>query len=115
MCAKFLFCIAVSGALVCGQTPDPVDIVKRSVNVDQRNDELRRNYTYDLFSETRELDAAGKPKSIKSTKVEVIALGPKRLRLLVERDGKPLPPAEARKEKERYDRAAQEAARMSPA
>lgn len=98
-----------------GQTPDPVAIVKRSLAVDQRHDELRRDYTYDLFTEVRELDAAGKQKSVKSTKVEVVALGPKRLRLLIEKDGKPLPPAEAHKEKEKYERAAQEAARLSSA
>ena len=42
-------------------------------------------------------------------------MGPRRLRLLVERDGKPLAAAEARKEKERYEKAAQEVARMSVA
>ena len=113
--AKLLFCLAAPAALAFSQAPDPREIVKRSVAVDQHNDELRRDYTYDLFNEIRELDAAGKLKSVKSTKVEVVALGAKRLRLLVERDGKPLPQAEARKEKEKYDKAAQEAAGMSPA
>ncbi len=107
--------MAACAALALAQAPNPVAIVKRSVAVDQRNDELRRNYTYDLFSETRELDAAGKPTSVKSTKVEVLTLGAKRLRLLVERDGKPLPAADARREKEKYDRAAQEVAKMSAA
>jgi hypothetical protein len=111
---KLLFSAVAFAALACAQ-PDAVAIMKRSVAVDNRQDELRRDYTYDLRNELRELDDSGKVKKTTSTTTEVVTIGPKRLRLVVARDGKPLPPAEARKEREKYEKAAQEVARMSPA
>jgi hypothetical protein len=113
--ATYLFCLAGFALPLAGQAPDPVEIMKRSVSADQRNEEIRQAYTYDLFNETRELDAAGKVKSTKSTKVEVVTVAGRRLRLLTERNGKPLPAVEARKEQEKYERAAQEAAKLTPA
>ena len=98
-----------------GQTPDGVTIMKRSVAADNRQEELRRDYTYDTLTESRELDSRGKVKKTTTTKTEVLTLGPKRLRMVVEKDGKPLPPAEAKKEKEKFAKAAQEVAAMSPA
>lgn len=89
--------------------------MKRSVAMDNRQDELRREYAYDVLNETRELDDKGGVKKMTSTRTEVVTVGPKRLRLLVAKDGKPLPPAEAKKEREKYEKAAQEVARMSPA
>jgi hypothetical protein len=113
--AKLIFSVVALAAAAFGQTADPVAIMKRSVSVDNQQDELRRDFTYDVLNESRELDDAGKVKKFTSTKTEVVTLGPKRLRLLVARDGKPLPPAEAKKEREKYEKAAQEVARMSPA
>ena len=113
--AKFLFSLVAVSAVAVGQTPSAVEIVKKSLAVDNRQEELRRDYTYDVLSETRELDDKGKVKKNNSTKTEVVSLGPKRLRLVVERDGKPLLPAEAEKERRKYEKAAQEVARMSPA
>lgn len=98
-----------------GQSPSAVEIVRKSVAVDNRHEELRRDYTYDVVSQLRDLDDAGRVKKTSSTRTEVVSMGPRRLRLLVERDGKPLAAAEARKEKERYEKAAQEVARMSVA
>lgn len=98
-----------------GQSPGAAEIVRKSVAVDNRHEELRRDYTYDVVSQLRELDDAGRVKKTTSTRTEVVSLGPRRLRLLVERNGKPLAADEAKKEKERYEKAAQEVARMSVA
>ena len=118
--ARLLFSFAPLVGTAFAQTPvsaapDPVAIVKRSVEVDNRQEELRRDYTYDQLATTKELDSKGQVKKTTSTKTEVIVIGPQRLRLVVERDGKPLPPGDAAKEKARYEKGAQEAAKMSPA
>jgi len=102
-------------AVAAAQTPSALEIVKKSLAADNRQEELRRDYTYDLQSELRELDDRGNVKKVNSTRTEVVSLGPRRLRLVTERNGKPLPPAEAAKERERYEKAAREIARMSPA
>lgn len=82
--------------------------------MDTRNAELRRNYTYEALSELREFDKAGKLKKTESRREEILVLGGRTFYHLVEKDRKPLPPREAAKEKERLDRAAAAAARLTP-
>ena len=92
---------------------DARSIVRRSVSADNRDDRLRRNYTYKVFNETRELNSAGKVKSVHSTTDEVLYIGGKTYLHPLERDGKPLPTKDAAKEQAKLDREVAEASRLS--
>jgi len=95
-------------ACICA-AQDARSIVARAVAADDRSDRLARDYTYRLRDEIRELDAAGAVKSVHSTRDDVLYIGGKRYFRPLEKDGKPIPPAEARKEQAKLDRAAAEA------
>jgi hypothetical protein len=103
-----------AGACLCaGQ--DVRSLVVRAVAADDHSDRLARDYTYKLRDEIRELDAAGKVKSVHSTVDEVLYIAGKRYFRLLEKDDKPVSPAEARREQSKLDRAATDAGRLTQA
>lgn len=105
-----------AGACVCmAQTPDARAIVERAVKADDRSDRLARDYTYDLRDEIRDLDNAGRVKSVHSTVDEVLYIAGKRYFRPVEKDGKPVPAGDARREQAKIDHAAAEAGRLTEA
>src|SRR5258708_394665 len=63
---EVIFALALRAALTVALTiasayaQDARAIVRRSVQVDSRNDRLARNYTYKVLNETRNLDSAGR-------------------------------------------------------
>jgi hypothetical protein len=90
-------------------------IVRRSARMDSRNDRLTRNYTYKVLNEMRDLDSAGRVKATHTTLDEVLYVGGRRYLHPLEKDGKPLPAGEAKKEQAKLDRAVAEASRLSDA
>jgi hypothetical protein len=94
---------------------DARGIIRRSVNVDNRNDRLARNYTYKVLNETRNLDSAGRVKATHTMLDEVLYIGGRRYLHQLEKDGKPLPPDQAKREQAKLDRAAAEASHLSDA
>jgi hypothetical protein len=94
---------------------DARSIVQRAVAEDDHSDRLARDYTYRLRDEIRELDAAGRVKSVHSTVDEVLYIAEKRYFRPLEKDGKTIPPAQAREEQAKLDRAAAAASRLTPA
>ena len=92
---------------------DARSIVARAVAADDRSDQLARSYTYKLRDEIRELDAAGQVKTVHSTVDEVLYIAGKRYFRPVEKDGKPISAADARREQAKLDRAAAEASRLN--
>ena len=94
---------------------DARSIVERAVAADDHSDRLARDYTYKLRDEIRELDAAGRVKSVHSTVDEILYIAGKRYFRPLEKDDKPIPPAEARREQAKLDRAAAEAGRLTEA
>src|SRR5579863_10092225 len=103
-----------TGACICfGQ--DARSLVVRAVAADDHSDRLARNYTYKVHDEIHELDSAGGVKSVHSTLDEVLYIAGKRYFRPLEKDGKPIPAAEARREQAKIDRAAAEAGRMTAA
>jgi len=91
-----LVLLAVFPCLVSAQ--DARDIIRRAVDLDRKNLEQARNYTYVEHQETRILDSAGALKEKNSRTTDVIWLEGSPYRQLVAKDDKPLPSADQQKE-----------------
>jgi len=95
--------LAISTALaVCAQ--DAADIIRRSVERDATNFERFRNYTFLERVEERRYGRSGNLSSKEIQTYEFMVLGGRPYGKLVERDDKPLPEKEARKEQEKVDK-----------
>ena len=86
------------------QTPDPLEIVRRSVEQDRLNFRRANDYSYVQHTEQRELDEQGRIRRIESRTFDVIVIDGEPYEKLVARNGKPLSEAEARKEQQKLDR-----------
>jgi hypothetical protein len=83
---------------------DPREIVRKSVELDQTNWLRMKDYTWVGRSTERHFDSSGKVKSTDSRAWETIILNGEPYRRTLERNGKPLPPDELRKQQEKLDR-----------
>ncbi len=90
------------------------DIVARSLKADQETVAVAAQYTYREQAVVKELDSSDRATKTTTETHDVLFLGGKRYEHLIEKDGKPLPPREARKEQEKFDKATAEASRVSP-
>ena len=90
--------------LLSTSAPDPAEIVRKSALLDEENFNRGRNYIYRQQAVERELDKAGNTTAVNTTTSERIIIHGRRVMRLIERDGKPLPPREAEKERERIDK-----------
>jgi len=86
------------------QTPDPLEIVRRSVEQDRLNFRRANDYSYVQHTEQRELDEQGRVRKVESRTFDVIVIDGEPYQKLIARNGKPLGEAEARKEQEKLDR-----------
>jgi len=112
-----LCAVAIFGAAILSAAgpPDAREIVRKSVDLDQASWLRMKDYTWTAREITRHLDSAGKLKSVESERWETLILFGKPYRKTVERDGKPLPTGEQRKEQEKIDRAVAQLERETPA
>jgi hypothetical protein len=83
---------------------DPLEIIRRSTELDRRDTEISRSYTYLERQEQRELDSAGKLKKTESTTFDVTLLEGSPYRRLVARNDQPLSPKDQRKEEEKLQK-----------
>jgi hypothetical protein len=83
---------------------DPEEIVRRASELDRRNTEISRNYTYLRRQEERELDASGRLKKVESTTYDVTLLEGSPYARLVARNDKPLSGKEQRQEEEKLQK-----------
>lgn len=83
---------------------EPRDIILNSATRDQRDIDLRKNYTYVFHQQEQELDSSGKVKSTKSESFDVTILYGRPYERLIEKDRKPLPPDREKKESEKMDK-----------
>jgi hypothetical protein len=104
--------LLIAGACICF-AQDARSLVARAVAADDHSDRLARDYTYKIRDEIRELNADGGIKAVHSTLDEVLYIGGRRYFRLLEKDGKQIPEAEARREQAKLDRAAAEASRLT--
>jgi hypothetical protein len=103
-----------TGACICF-AQDARSLVARAVAADDHSDRLARDYTYKIRDEIRELSSDGGVKAVHSTIDEVLYIGGKQYFRPLEKDGKPIGAAEARKEQAKLDRAAADAGRLTEA
>jgi len=96
-----LLALGVS-CLVCAQ--DATDIIRQSVERDATNFERFKNYTFLERVEERQYGRNGKLSSKEIQTYEFMVLGGRPYGKLVERDDKPLPAKEARKEQEKVEK-----------
>jgi hypothetical protein len=87
-----------------GQGPDPLEIVRRSVEKDRLNFERANDYSYVQHTEQRQFGRGGRIEKVESRTYDVIVIDGEPYEKLVAKDGKPLPEREARKEQEKLDR-----------
>src|SRR5947209_5442280 len=93
-----LFGLAAAGLINAASPQEEArEIVRRSVKADTRNEALRRDYTYKVLNIFRE------PGPPRTELFEVLSLNGSTFRHLLARNGTPLPPDEARRERERLD------------
>jgi hypothetical protein len=83
---------------------DPVEIVRKSVEHDLINFERLKNYTYLERDEARAYDIHGKLKKTEIATYEILILAGRDYARQIERDDRPLPEKDARKEAERMDK-----------
>jgi hypothetical protein len=110
-----LGCGAFCAAEALADAESAREVVLRSVGQDTRNERIARNYTYKALNRIRELDSAGNVKATHSTLEEVLYVGGKDYFHPLEKDGKSLQAAEAKKEEAKLDRAVKEASAMPEA
>jgi len=109
-------CASIPCLLAAQSAPDAREIVRRSVELDRKNEAIARNYTFLERDETRMLDRSGKPKKAPESRTfDVTLLEGSPYRRLVKRNDRPLAPPEERKEQEKLRRSIDERSKETPA
>jgi hypothetical protein len=93
----------------------PREIVVKSISADNDNIKVASHYTFREHDIDREFDSAGRPKTTRKTTEELLFLGGKPFEHLIEKDDKPLPPDQEKKEQAKLDKATAEASRLTDA
>lgn len=99
-----VFGVQISLALAA----DPRDIVRKAVELNARDTQLAINYNYLQRQETREVGRSGDSRILKDETWDIIPLEGSPYKRLVERDGRPLSPAERKVEDQKLQAAADE-------
>ncbi len=102
---RFVLALTV-GTLAFAQSPDPTEIVRKSVAHDLVNFERLKNYTYTERDEARAYDNNGRLKKTEIDAHEILILGGRDYARLIGRDDKPLSERESLKEQEKMDKEA---------
>lgn len=110
-CPKSSLRIALYFALSAGfiftapaQTPDPLDIVRRSLEQDRTNFERARDYTFVERSELRRYSRKGQLTKTESETFDVLILGGRPYKKLVAKDDRPLSQKEAEKAEREFEK-----------
>ena len=92
---------------------DALEIVRRAAELDRRNSEIARNYTYLRRQEERDLDANGRLRKTESTTFDVTLLEGSPYDRLVARNDRPLSPREQQQEEAKLQKSIAERGRES--
>jgi len=104
-----------SASLAAGlAAEDAREIVRKSVDLDQANWLRMRDYTWIARSTERHFDAGGKVKSEERSAWETVMLDGEPYRRTLERNGRPLPPAEQKKQEDKLDKSTARLAHETP-
>src|SRR2546423_2970884 len=85
-------------------TVDPREIVRRSVEADQRNTKLAKNYTYQERVVEKRVDKEGRPKKQEINSYDISILYGEPYRRLLEKNDRPLDEREQKKEDEKLNK-----------
>ncbi len=109
-------CAWIPAVVAAQNAPSAREIVQSSVDLDQKNEAIARNYTFLERQETRVLDRSGKPKKAPEIRTyDVTLLEGSPYRRLVARNDRPLAPREEQKEQEKLQKSIDERRRETPA
>ncbi len=92
----------------------PAEIVGKAMQNMLKANRKRDDYVYKEKSVVRDMDAAGNVTKTHETEKEVMVFAGEQVERIIEKDGKPLPDRDARKQEEKVDRAASEAGKLTP-
>src|SRR5690349_4876 len=93
---------------------DAREIMRHALDLDRRNAEVARNYTYLSREEERQFDGSGKIKSHRVRTFDVTMIEGSQYRRLVARDDQPLSPEEQRFELDKLAASNEERRKESP-
>ncbi len=93
---------------------DAREIVRRSLELDKRNAEIARSYTFIQRQQQREVDAGGQVKKIGSDTYDVTLMEGSPYRRHIAHDDLPLSPKEQAKEEEKLRRSIEDRRKESP-
>jgi hypothetical protein len=96
-------------------SPGTDQIVRACVKEMRKSVRLRSAYTYKILDEKKDLNRAGKVEDTHRTLTEVMYFAGKPFERTLQKDGKPLPPGEEKREEEKMNRTAEEASRLTDA
>jgi hypothetical protein len=108
-----LLVLAILGA-AAAHGEDAREIVRKSLDHDERSERIARNYTYLEHDVLRQVDDQGAVKSTRSRTFDVTVQEESPYRRLVARDGKPLSASDEAAEKAKLERSIEERRRESP-
>lgn len=107
--------VAAAASLATGlAAQDAREIVRRSVDLDQANWLRMKDYTWVAHSTERHYGSDGKVKSTQESAWETVMLDGEPYRRMLERDGRPLPPAEQKKQQDKLDKSVARLAHETP-
>jgi len=109
---RLLLVIAVWPVIL--QAQEAREIVRRSVEHDQRNNEIARNYTFLERAEERELDNSGKVKRVESTTEDITLLEGSPYRRKLARNDQPLSPKEEKEEQNKLQNSIEQRRKETP-
>jgi hypothetical protein len=93
---------------------DAREIVRKSVELDQLNWQRRADYTWVMATRERHFDGQNRVTSDHEEAWETLVLDGRPYNRAIEKDHKPLPPADQKKEQERLDRIAARSDKETP-
>lgn len=104
MKAPWLITFAALAAVSAPGQQSPLDIVKRSLALENRNFRRARDYTCQQNEVIRESDSGGRVTSTKSRAYDLLMIYGRPYRRLIQKDGKPLSTSDQQKEEERLQK-----------
>lgn len=112
--ASARFALALLSVCGSGFAQDTREIVRRSITLDQANWMRMANYTWVARSLEHHFDSQNRVTSTHEEGWETLILGGQPYRRLIEREDKPLPPDEQRKQQAKLDKEAARLDRETP-
>jgi hypothetical protein len=108
---KFLWILAVP-AILAGQ--DAREIVRRSLDIDKRNSEIARNYTFVQRQQERDIDSKGRVTKVESDTHDVTLLEGSPYRRHIAHNDRPLSAKDQAKEEEKLRKSIEDRRKETP-